>query len=735
MIKKLKKINIYAILFVFILCFSFDIYAKDQQPKDSNDILNKKTAATADNKSKSTTATNKGKSKAKSTTTTKPKKTKPQQQLDTQKDKIEPKQIVDPITQKTQNLERSIMYLENQINDLAEKDKLIKNQKEYFQILKTLENAKNELNYKNVDLASELFEKARILLEKIKINIQVETIILKNVKIIMLNGKVDIFDDKEKIWQPAVASLDRLLKPNQKIRTGEFSNAVISFEDGTIITLQQNTELEIKRSVFDIRNNTLFSKINLLRGYINCIAKDKPPIKTVNEIECMDALFEYTGSVGISVDDVNVVRVENYTGVLTALVRNEKIQLNTVFGMFINPGASASKPVKLLNPPRLFGPTDKVFIKNSRPELKWQIIEQAEKYLVQISNDETFKSIIFEELTNAAVLQPSALLDGRYFWRVIALDKNGLRSYPSEERMFIIDTIAPMISIAQPLDDQLINEKFVTIHGFTEPGRKIKINQYTIIPDKNGEFKYNLGLNRGTNIICFAAEDAAGNISKIYRMIHVDYEKQFLKAAGKIYSKSNQWSVSAFGTTGSIIINDMTYEVKQGDWSSQLKLKRGKNTFVFSLANIGYKEFEFIYDDEKPTLKSMQIIPEMYLDNARLTFYLNANDDYSPLAPTAKIIVVDKNDTAKRYEVDMKLDNTGKRFVGYLEAEPQIVKKELLLAFVSVSDIIGNERNLTEETVDLPGKPSMFWERIKTNYKQLGLPLFILSAGGVFFSL
>jgi len=70
-----------------------------------------------------------------------------------------PKIIIEEKIIEEPKLERDLSDFENEFNELLAKDSMIKNQREYFQIIKTLDDIKKEIALNNRGIAAELFEK------------------------------------------------------------------------------------------------------------------------------------------------------------------------------------------------------------------------------------------------------------------------------------------------------------------------------------------------------------------------------------------------------------------------------------------------------------------------------------------------------------------------------------------------------------------------------------------------
>ncbi len=93
----------------------------------------------------------------------------------------------------------------------------------------------------------------------------------------------------------------------------------------------------------------------------------------------------------------------------------------------------------------LENPPDGAFTANSQPELRWQPVQTAVSYEVQLDNNRNFNSPEFTAsgLTALSVVPGSALADGLYHWRVRAYDGSGTPGSWSRHYTFRVDTRAP----------------------------------------------------------------------------------------------------------------------------------------------------------------------------------------------------------------------------------------------------------------------------------------------------
>jgi len=105
----------------------------------------------------------------------------------------------------------------------------------------------------------------------------------------------------------------------------------------------------------------------------------------------------------------------------------------------------------------------------------------------------------------------------------LAIDKAGNQSTPSEKVAVWYDNEPPTLEISQPEDGKTVSEETgkINIVGKTDPNTELTVNEHLVILDKEGNFKYTLGLSLGENQIQIVAIDKAGN--KTEKSLTVNY--------------------------------------------------------------------------------------------------------------------------------------------------------------------------------------------------------------------
>lgn len=83
----------------------------------------------------------------------------------------------------------------------------------------------------------------------------------------------------------------------------------------------------------------------------------------------------------------------------------------------------------------------------------------------------------------------------------------------------------PELTITQPEKNSIISESFIEVHGQTEPGTIVEINDKQITIDDNGSFSATIDLNTGINIISISSKKKNSKPNIIYREILVQPEE------------------------------------------------------------------------------------------------------------------------------------------------------------------------------------------------------------------
>ncbi len=108
---------------------------------------------------------------------------------------------------------------------------------------------------------------------------------------------------------------------------------------------------------------------------------------------------------------------------------------------------SASRSIEIQAPitsgPILVAPINGLAMMNRTPTLDWSEVPYGEGYEYQVATGSTFVTIIQSETIDSSEKTLSSLPDGRYYWRVRAINAYGQKGRWSSIRYFYVDNIAP----------------------------------------------------------------------------------------------------------------------------------------------------------------------------------------------------------------------------------------------------------------------------------------------------
>lgn len=191
-------------------------------------------------------------------------------------------------------------------------------------------------------------------------------------------------------------------------------------------------------------------------------------------------------------------------------------------------------------------PTAAARITNSKPTFAWTVTDDgsgvdSSKLSITINGTKITSGITATPTANGyscTYTSASALPEGQNTVALDAEDHDGNKA-TQVTAQFIVDTVAPTLSVTSPVDGTVTNESTVTVAGVTNDDTSspvsvsIKVNnvdQGAITVSDNGAFSKVVTLTSGTNTIEITATDAAGKVATVTRTVEVDTAAPTIKA-------------------------------------------------------------------------------------------------------------------------------------------------------------------------------------------------------------
>ena len=223
------------------------------------------------------------------------------------------------------------------------------------------------------------------------------------------------------------------------LKTGEDSSATFIFADGTTLTLRSASEIRFDHLSAHGKTGMVDSRLHLIDGRLDTRVKPAVGPGSRFEIQTPSAISAVRGTeyrAAVTADG-HASNIEVLRGKVKVTGARKSRLVNAGFGTQVAQGKPPTPPQKLLPAPALDPVPER--IRQLHWPLSWQAINGARTYRVEISTDQTFNVLIWEQLVNNARAALPDLPDGSYQARVRGIDKRGLEG-KSTVHPLLIDT-------------------------------------------------------------------------------------------------------------------------------------------------------------------------------------------------------------------------------------------------------------------------------------------------------
>lgn len=346
--------------------------------------------------------------------------------------------------------------------------------------------------------------------------------------------------------------LNDVLVQAERVRTLSGSTTQITFRDLSRLRLSPNSNATIERMRTDPLTGGEVTKIALVSGDFYALLNQLGEESSF-EIDA-GGLATQTDSKDfwIKTDDSGA-RFANYDEAALVVGSGQNaVSLGENEGAVVS-SEGVAQVTEVLDRPALLGPADASAVYGRSAALSWIAKPDAAGYWLEVAMDAGFNEMRISEWGIAQTgFEVQGLDQGRYHWRVAALDAFGLPGTWSIASTFdlISDSTPPFLALASPADGALIATAQVVVAGETEPGVDLTLNGLDVEPGADNRFSVVVDLGAGANSLTLLAVDAAGNrterlLSVVYRPAEVlaltpdtglprDAEGRFLTATDQL---------------------------------------------------------------------------------------------------------------------------------------------------------------------------------------------------------
>ncbi|MEW5761010.1 MAG: kelch repeat-containing protein [Candidatus Thermoplasmatota archaeon] len=195
---------------------------------------------------------------------------------------------------------------------------------------------------------------------------------------------------------------------------------------------------------------------------------------------------------------------------------------------------------------------------------------------------------------------------------IIYYSKDNASNLEKQKNVYIkIDTKAPYITITEPMNGTVINNKEIYINGTTDENAKIKINGIEVEVSKS-KFSYKIALTEGDNFIEISAHDKAGNKNSITICVVLDTIEPLLFIV-PLPDSTNQTEIKIKGDAedyAEVFVDGKKIDLINGKFSTFINLKEGENNIIVyakdKAGNINKIEKKIILDTTPPSIEILE---------------------------------------------------------------------------------------------------------------------------------
>ncbi|MES9993214.1 MAG: FecR domain-containing protein [Candidatus Thiodiazotropha sp.] len=210
------------------------------------------------------------------------------------------------------------------------------------------------------------------------------------------------------------------------LKTGPKSSVAVLFADDSALTLHSHGEMRFDHLSAHGETGMVDSRLRLVKGRLQTRVRPSAGPGSRFEIFTPSAISavrgtEYRAAV---TKQGNASNIEVLEGKVAVSAEQQQRLVNAGFGTQIVKGEAPVEPVKLLPAPQ-FSKLPEV-VRQIDWQMDWEELEGAVNYRIEISLDQAFSVLAWDQVTAQSDLILPELVDNRYWVRVRGIDVNGL---------------------------------------------------------------------------------------------------------------------------------------------------------------------------------------------------------------------------------------------------------------------------------------------------------------------
>jgi hypothetical protein len=329
-----------------------------------------------------------------------------------------------------------------------------------------------------------------------------------------------------------------ILNKSDLVRTSAGASAEIKFFDGTVFHMRPDSLITIEESSQDPNSKRKQVAAKIQSGSVNfsTTASNVPGSSTTISTDVFKTTPSGDTAGNISVADGGDAGIKLFKGTARAeTTSGQKIDIAPNEGVNVDSTGKAGPKIILPAIPTLLAPPPDAEIAYPDPTrattlLAWKPVDKAAAYHVVLDYSANFtRPIVDRKDWKTGSMELQGLDIGKYYWRVSALDKDGVEGSFSAFNRFTVTKPGLGAGAPAPPPPLVIESleprgNILQVKGHTEPGASLTVNGQRVDVQTDGTFNEFITLDKpGKQLVVIRATGINGGVSEQKRPVVVSY--------------------------------------------------------------------------------------------------------------------------------------------------------------------------------------------------------------------
>jgi FecR protein/Glucodextranase, domain B len=336
-------------------------------------------------------------------------------------------------------------------------------------------------------------------------------------------------------WIPADARM--VLRKGDLVRTGDGAAAEISFFDGTIVHVRPDSLITIEETSEDPSTKRRRVAWHISSGEVNFQTARKNVPGSATEVST-PTVRTTTGELtdgGIRVAESGDSDVRIYRGTTEVTTKSgEKVALTSSEALKVDASGRPGPKQALPAIPALLAPSHTAEITYPDPTrastlLVWRAVTGATAYHVMLDYSAYFNRPTVDHKLAETSVEVRGLDPGKYYWRVAAVDKDGVEGAFSDFARFTVSRRGTAGAGSGPppplkIESLEVRGNILQVKGRTEAGATLAVNGQRVDVATDGTFNEYILLDKpGRQTVVIRATGLQGGVAEDKRSVVVSY--------------------------------------------------------------------------------------------------------------------------------------------------------------------------------------------------------------------